>query len=156
MQPWSYVSRAMDLVLNECILLPDLLTIINDFAFELDIFYDLQKMLKKRNFKARPNYPFVRNTQFSSIGFACAKTGAYEMEVLVGDLSGIVLFNNQRPHKWTISKYNRCELIDKIINQKHPKTIDEVAISDAQFTILRLFIPIFCAHVARHRLQYIS
>ena len=76
------------------------------------------------------------------------------MEVLIGDLCGIFIWDNNDPNKWIIWKRNRCDLMDEIITQSQtPKNVREAALLDAQCMLYRLILPRICAHAALHRIS---
>ncbi len=149
MEPWHIASKKKDFILSENFLLPELLLIIIEFAFELDIFYNFHKLFKTKTrwSKSRPSYPY--RAKFASIGFVSVEFG--DFEILIGDICGVFFCNE---HLYAFQKHERCELLDEIIMQSNKvTTIHEAARLDAKLTLSRILIPKICAHAALHRLN---
>jgi hypothetical protein len=157
MEPWSKISKCMDYINEQTFLLPDLLSLVIEFAFETDVFNNFHNLFKRKCYKSRPVYPIGSRAKFTALGFVYQKIDgerAAELEVLIGDLCGYFYITLDNPEKWIFYRQDRCTLLDAIITQSQtPKNVREASLQDAQMTIYRMIIPQICAHVARCRLS---
>ncbi len=160
MQPWFEISQCTNWIQEQTFLLPPLLSLVIDYTFELDVFTNFHNLFKRKCYKSRPNYPFPTHAKFTSLGFVYHKKDRQrcgEMEILMGDLCGYFYTcydNTNNTEKWTLSKKDRCVLLDEIISQSNiPKSLREAASLDAKQTLLQRIIPGLCAHVASLRLE---
>jgi hypothetical protein len=154
MQPWSEISKCTDFINKQTFLLPDLLSLVVEYAFELDVFNNFHNLFKRKCYKSRPNYPFSTNAKCTSLGFVYSRTNGTrsgEMEVFLGDLCGY-FFLRLDTGEWMFLKQDRCTLLDAIITQSNiPKSVKEAALLDAKEVLHKKIIPKLCAYVASCR-----